>query len=289
MAVDDNNQRRKKPPTGADQQALPFDVEYRERFALLDAIDCQRTPFTKRTWQNVRTLLKEIHRVDTTGRGCFKKRKTIVEESELSRRQFDAAVKAAETEGLIFVERRCKGEGRGRDSNVMRVIWPAVASLQRRMRGPTAQLGGPMAQLGGPMAQSVPIIRINSDGSSERVSTGTDHARAFKEERARACARKIAGSIRPANAADARFIVRVAWCFGADMIPEYWWADALAGVRATNPGNRLGCFRRILQERAANEKSDFEAILRAARPGAECNSWLKEKSLPRLSGGREEE
>ncbi len=143
----DDNERRKKLPHGKrspapDQQRLPFDVEYRERFALLDAIDCNRTDFGKRLWQNIRALLKTVHAVDTSGRGCFLYATEVMDRSELEEGQFYRAVKAAETAGILKIERSSKGPGRGRDTNTMWVVWPEVAKLQRRKKRtrPTSNL-----------------------------------------------------------------------------------------------------------------------------------------------------
>ncbi|TWT33899.1 hypothetical protein KOR34_37350 [Posidoniimonas corsicana] len=115
------------------QYLLPFET-YRERFALLDAIDYRRItvegkPCTRGQWKRIRTLLKVYNRL-AGDRECFASVATLADRCEYSKATVSTAIREATELQLLekTPQTRKTGNG-GRAPNLTRVQWDRVAAL----------------------------------------------------------------------------------------------------------------------------------------------------------------
>ncbi|TWT35350.1 hypothetical protein KOR34_02410 [Posidoniimonas corsicana] len=248
---------RRKPAAG--QQPLPLDVEYAERFRLLESVPYRRSGLSQRRWNNVVALLSAVHRLNQ-GTGCWASSDRLADECRYSRRTLFRASEDAQALGVLEVENRNrKGANGGRASNSWRIDWGAFAGLgvaapscggECQNAPGECQDAEVECQFGTAIEENSKLSSSSRDGSSateeacfgfgRRLSPG-----GLEEVRRRGNAILAAvGKPRP-NTDDWEYAAKIA-VLSVERLGEHWLESSLEAVRHGRPETPWRFWRGVL-------------------------------------------
>lgn len=241
----------------AEQQSLPFEATYQERFMLIEAVTAHRAGLTQRRWTNAQLLLKAIHSADR-GSGCWASIGWLADKCHVSRRTLDRAVADAVAVGVLEKEHRVRRSGNGgRTTNTWRISWASLASLSpgevsRQSARVSRQNAQVKRQRGVAIKESTRLSTPRGVGSSATEELAFEIGpRGYTPDQV-ALARirgnailKAVGHTRP-NSDDWDYAAKVA-IISVTRFGEGWLQDALEAVRRRNPREPWRYLRTVLR------------------------------------------
>ncbi|TWT33890.1 hypothetical protein KOR34_37260 [Posidoniimonas corsicana] len=284
---------RRKPAAG--QQPLPLDVEYAERFRLLESVHYSRSGLSQRRWNNVVALLSAVHRLNQ-GSGCWASSDRLADECRYSRRTLFRASQDAQELGVLEVENRVrKGANGGRAFNSWRIDWGAFARLGSAIPACSApscagecqnalgecQDAEVECQFGTAIEENSKLSSSSRDGSSATEEACIGFGRRLSpggldEVRRRGNAILAAvGKPRP-NTDDWEYAAKIA-VLSVERLGEHWLASSLEAVRHGSPKTPWRFWRGVLVN---NTREFLQLDLRRLLAQTSVPEVLRRRSPP---------